>query len=103
MAPELPVHPELSPTESVVSLRQPAPQEAGHVADLPTFIRELRRSRHEVETARLLFDTVTDPLLIDHVVFRLGAAEKHFNYLFQVARKMGIWVDGVRWEWNEDD
>jgi hypothetical protein len=71
--------------------------------DVDDFLRALRNSKRELETARLQFETVTDPLLVDHVVFRLGAAEKHFNYLFQLARKMKLSVDGVRWEWLEDD
>jgi hypothetical protein len=71
--------------------------------DADQVIRELRRAKRELEMARLQFDTVTDPMLIDHMVFRLGAAERQFNYLFQLARRHGIRVEGVRWDWNEAD
>ncbi|MBX5437311.1 MAG: DUF2508 family protein [Alicyclobacillaceae bacterium] len=71
--------------------------------DVASFIRELRRCKREVEIARQQFDTVDDPLLIDHVVFRLGAAEKRFNYLFQLARKLDIAAEGMRWEWYDED
>jgi hypothetical protein len=71
--------------------------------DIDEFIKALRRSKQELDIAREQFDTVTDPLLVDHVVFRLGAAEKHLNYLFQVARRFGITTDGMRWDWYEED
>jgi hypothetical protein len=71
--------------------------------DVDDFLRALRNSKRELELARQQFETVTDPLLVDHVVFRLGAAERHFNYLFQLARKMNLSVDGVRWEWFAED
>ncbi|MCL6549229.1 MAG: YaaL family protein [Alicyclobacillus sp.] len=81
------------------------PLDADGVAgvDVSSFIRELRRSKREVEIARQQFDTVDDPMLIDHIVFRLGAAEKRLNYLFQLARKLDIAADGMRWEWYEQD
>ncbi|WDL99022.1 DUF2508 family protein [Alicyclobacillus sp. ALC3] len=71
--------------------------------EVAQFVQELRRARDEVVTARRQFDTVTDPLLVDHIVFRLGAAEKRFNYLFQMAKRLSIAVDGVNWGWYEED
>lgn len=68
-----------------------------------SFLRALRQSKRELEIARKQFETVVDPMLIDHVVFRLGAAERHFNYLFQLARRYQVKVDGMRWEWYEED
>jgi hypothetical protein len=73
------------------------------VKDIDTFLTELRRSKRELDIARYQFDNVVDPLLIDHIVFRLGAAERHFNYLFQLARRYHLAVDGMRWEWYEDN
>lgn len=70
--------------------------------DLQEFIEALRCSKQELEVARQQFENVNDPLLIDHVVFRLGAAERHFNYLFQLARKLGLDAGGVRWDWRDD-
>ena len=70
--------------------------------EVEQFIEELRRAQDEVLTARRQFDTVTDPLLVDHIVFRLGAAEKRFNYLFQMAKRLSISVDGVNWNWYKE-
>lgn len=72
-------------------------------AETDEFIRELRRAKEEVSATRKQFDAVTDPQLVDHVVFRLGAAEKRFNYLFQMARRFGITVNGVNWLWYDED
>lgn len=74
-----------------------SPQEANR------FIQDLRRSKREVEVARRQFDTVTDPLLIDHIVFRLSAAEQQFNYLIQLAKKLDIIHDGMSWLWYEEE
>lgn len=73
------------------------------VNDIDNILAELRRSKKELEIARYQFANAVDPMLIDHVVFRLGAAERHFNYLFQLARRYNLSVDGMRWEWYEDD
>lgn len=68
--------------------------------DIHAFIEALRRSKAELDIARQQFENVVDPLLIDHVVFRLGAAERHFNYLFQLARQLGLRTGGIRWDWS---
>lgn len=69
--------------------------------DVDAFIQEVILSKREVEIARQQFNTVSDPLLIDHIVFRLGAAEKRLNYLFQLARRLGLSLDGIHWGWRE--
>jgi hypothetical protein len=69
--------------------------------DVEAFIQEVILSKREVEIARQQFNTVSDPLLIDHIVFRLGAAEKRLNYLFQVARRLGLSLNGIHWGWRE--
>lgn len=68
--------------------------------NLEEFLRELNDSRREVEIARQQFDFVMDPLLIDHLVFRLGAAEKHFSYMIQLARKMNLSAAEEHWRWQ---
>lgn len=70
--------------------------------DVESFLRELRESRREVEIARRQFDLVADPLLIDHLVFRLGAAERHLNYLYQLARDLNLVAPLEQWEWQAD-
>ncbi|GGJ13063.1 hypothetical protein GCM10010885_22930 [Alicyclobacillus cellulosilyticus] len=69
--------------------------------DVAALLEALRRSKQEMEIAQRQFDTVTEPLLIDHVVFRLGAAERQFNYLFQLARRLNISVEGVWSGWSD--
>lgn len=66
--------------------------------DMDQFVNELHLAKQEVEIAQGQFDTIADPMLIDHIIFRLGAAEKRLNFLIQLARKMNLVVDGVRWD-----
>lgn len=82
----------------ITDYRKPSTEEEIH-----DFVDALRRSKGELDVARQQFDNVNDPLLIDHVVFRLGAAERHFNYLFQLARKLELDVGGIRWDWWDED
>jgi hypothetical protein len=70
--------------------------------DVRAFLHELHRSKREVEIARHQFDAAVDPLLIDDILYRLGAAEKHYNYMFQLARRLGIAVDGIDWSACEE-
>lgn len=67
------------------------------------FLKEVLKSHRELEIARRLFDQVSDPFLIDHIVFRIGAAERHLNYLFRTARERGISFEGRRWEWVSEE
>lgn len=73
-------------------------QALDHDEDVRQFAAELYRTKRELEIARRQFDNVTDPLLIDHLIFRLGAAEKRLNYLLRVARSVGLVLEGVRWD-----
>ncbi|WAH37303.1 DUF2508 family protein [Alicyclobacillus dauci] len=66
------------------------------------FLQEVLKSRRELLIAREQFEQVSDPLLIDHVVFRIGAAERHLNYLFKLAEEHGIAFDGAQWDWTAD-
>lgn len=69
--------------------------------DKSKFLEEILKSRRELELARQQFEQVSDPLLIDHVIFRIGAAERHLNYLFRVAEAHGMSFEGMQWEWTE--
>lgn len=66
------------------------------------FLQELVRSKQEMDRVRSLFDQVSDPALVDEIVFRVGAAEQHFNYLIHLARQFNISFDGMQWEWVAD-
>lgn len=91
--------PDMEPLSSVVSM-----EDHDYTAqEVERFIQDLRRSKQEVDVARRQFDTVTDPLLVDHIVFRLGAAEKRLNYLIQLAKKLEIEHEGMSWLWYEED
>jgi len=63
------------------------------------FVQEVIRAKRELDIARAQFDIVADPMLVDHIVYRIGAAETHLNYLFKLARRLGVAVDGVHFEW----
>jgi hypothetical protein len=71
--------------------------------DVEILIRELALAKREVELARRQFDTITDPRLVDHVVFRMGAAEQHFRYLLNLARERRVAVSGMSWIWSDPD
>jgi hypothetical protein len=70
--------------------------------DVDSLIRELVRSKKELDMAQNQFDTATDPALIDHVVFRLGAAERHFRYLLNYARKNHLTTNGAHPLWTQN-
>ncbi|RIV24412.1 DUF2508 family protein [Alicyclobacillaceae bacterium I2511] len=81
----------------------PAPLGGFAGMDMQAFLAELKLSKRELDIARNQFEMVTEPLLVDHVVFRLGAAERHFNYLFQLARRMNIAINVLHSDWNEEE
>ncbi|MCL6633042.1 MAG: YaaL family protein [Alicyclobacillus herbarius] len=71
--------------------------------DAGTLIHELVMAKREMELAQSQFDHVVDPCLIDHTVFRMGAAEQHFRYLLNLAREQQIHVGSLQWLWAESD
>ncbi|WP_237700067.1 DUF2508 family protein [Alicyclobacillus acidocaldarius] len=87
----------LSETERCVRPDQPDSM------DRQRFLREVLKSWRELEIARRQFESVSDPLLIDHVVFRMSAAERQLNYLFRLAREYGISFDGPEFDWTSDE
>lgn len=75
-------------------------------SDLPKaekykILKEIIQSKQELAIACAQFDMVSDPLLIDHIVFRIGAAERRLSYLLRNAKEMGLAFDGMQWEWAE--
>jgi hypothetical protein len=92
---------DLNQASASISTRNGGDGDAHLQIDKDAFIQEVILSKREVEIARQQFNTVSDPLLIDHIVFRLGAAEKRLNYLFQLARRVGLSLDGIHWGWHE--
>jgi len=50
----------------------------------------LEQARREWAHAKIYFNNVTDPDLIDHAIFYMGATEKKYVYLLKRAREMGL-------------
>ena len=49
--------------------------------------RLVEDAKKDWQEARAYFNTVTDPELIDHAIYALGAAEKRYVYLLKKARE----------------
>ncbi|GEO26375.1 hypothetical protein AAC03nite_21600 [Alicyclobacillus acidoterrestris] len=70
--------------------------------DKQSLLTEILKSRRELMIARQQFEQVSDPLLIDHIVFRISAAERQLNFLFRLARENGVSFDGIQWQWRDE-
>ena len=44
-------------------------------------------ARREMDAARAQFEEVHDPDLVDHSIYRMQAAERHYMYLLREARR----------------
>jgi hypothetical protein len=62
----------------------------------PSLLVNLESACREWKYARLYFNCVTDPDLIDHAVFYIGATEKKYIYLLKRAREEGLNIDNFR-------
>lgn len=70
---------------------QPDPAaEAGLTPAFPTFADQVRQAKQEWKRARLYFENVSDPDLVDHAIAVMHAAEKKYMYLVRLARDQGI-------------
>ncbi len=56
----------------------------------PTPRESISRAREEWLAARNYFDTVSDPDLVDHAIYLLGAAERKYMYLLKRAKREGL-------------
>lgn len=61
----------------------------------PTPRQSISRAREEWLAARNYFEMVTDPDLVDHAVYLLGAAERKYMYLLKRAKNEGVDSPGV--------
>ncbi|TCL55142.1 uncharacterized protein DUF2508 [Hydrogenispora ethanolica] len=57
---------------------------------MPDLEEQLEEARREWRYAKLYFNCVTEPDLIDHAVLNLGAAEKKYIYLLKQAKATGL-------------
>ena len=49
--------------------------------------RLIEEAKQDWQEARAYFNTVTEPELVDHAIYALGAAEKRYVYLLKKARE----------------
>ena len=63
------------------------------ISQVPDLAQALEQARREWRYAKLYFNSVTDPDLIDHAVFYMGATEKKYVYLLKRAKETGINVE----------
>lgn len=63
-------------------------------AEWRSWSENIEMAQREWKYARLYFDSVTDPDLIDHAIYNLEATEKKYTYLLKQAREIGIRGDG---------
>ncbi len=48
------------------------------------------KAKHDMDNAMKNINFVSDPLLIDHYTYSYKAAEIHYEYLMEEAKKMGV-------------
>lgn len=61
--------------------------------DEARLIDVLAEAQSEWKHAKIYFNNVTDPDLIDHAIFYMGAAEKKYIYLLKRARETGLYIE----------
>lgn len=64
---------------------------------LPDLIEDLELAWREWKHARIYFNNVTDPDLIDYAIFYMGASEKKYIYLLKRARAIGMNIEGFEY------
>jgi len=65
---------------------------AGHRDSGDDFYNVILKAKQELADSELYFDSVTDPELIDHAIYRMEAARSHYTYLIKEAKARGIRV-----------
>ena len=50
----------------------------------------VEEARQEWRRARDRFDQISDPDLVDHAIYNLGAAERRYVYLLKKAKEEGV-------------
>lgn len=53
----------------------------------------IEEARQEIESARLIFDGVCDPRLIDYAIYMEEAAKSRYVFLLSEARRLDLKVD----------
>jgi len=56
-------------------------------------IEAIKESLNELENARVFFEAVSDPKLVDYAIYMEAAAQSRYTYLIHQAKEKGITVD----------
>lgn len=75
-----------------ILVEEPAVKESADLAAPDHMLQAVEQARREWVTARLYFESVTDPDLVDHAIYSIEAAERKYMYLLRQARAQGLAV-----------
>lgn len=59
----------------------------------PGLLQAVEQAHREWEAAKLFFETVSDPDLVDYAIHQIQAAQKRYTYLLRRAKEEGIRVE----------
>lgn len=66
---------------------------AKYTEEQKELIKAIEEAREEMERARLYFESVSEPKLVDHAIHLEDAAKTKFVYLLSQAKNSGIKTD----------
>jgi len=62
---------------------------------VPPEVHALEQARNELVCAVAYFDCVSEPELVDHAVYMLGASQKKYSYMIARAKENNIRISGL--------
>ncbi len=62
---------------------------------VPPEVYALDQAHNELLCAMAYFDCVSEPELVDHAVYMLGAAQKKYSYMLSKAKENNIRISGL--------
>ncbi len=65
-------------------------KEKNEAAEARELLYLIIKTKNDMDSAMQNIDFVNDPLLIDHYTYRYKAAQMHYEYLMEEAKKRGI-------------
>ncbi|MFZ7103042.1 MAG: DUF2508 family protein [Peptococcaceae bacterium] len=66
------------------------------VKKAPSLVEMVEAAKEEWLDAKKFFEEVTDPVLIDHAIYRMESAEKRYIYLLKTADEEKVINDHVQ-------
>lgn len=57
------------------------------------FIKTIYKAKQEMLDTQNYFDSVTEPELIDHAIYRMEAARSQYVYLLKLAKEKGLSIN----------